>query len=233
MPVIPDRDIDCGEIYEQARRELIGLLQSSPAADLAAMVPATPAWSVHDVLSHLVGIAADLNAQAFDDDSDRWTAAQVESRANHSLSELAAEWDREAPLFEDGLRVFGYDLGSHFVGDLLQHVGDVRHALGLVHPADDETLAVALDSYFVTFEKSLEAAATGSVEISDGRDRWALGSGPVVASVTADRYELFRSLGGRRSAAQVRALTWSGDLDAVMPAVSAYPMPEAPIVELG
>ena len=134
MSVIPDRDVDCGEIYERARRELIGLLQSYPAEQLATLVPATPAWSVHDVVSHLVGITADLNAQAFDDDSDRWTAAQVASRANCSLSELAAEWDREAPLFEDGLRVFGYDLGSHFVGDLLQHVGDVRHAFGTRAP---------------------------------------------------------------------------------------------------
>jgi uncharacterized protein (TIGR03083 family) len=231
--MIPDRDVDCGEIYDLTRLELVTLLRSRPAEELATTVPATPAWTVHDAVSHLVGIAADLNAQAFGTDPDSWTAAQVKSREHDTLDQLADEWDREAPVFEAGLRIFGYDLGSHFVGDLLQHVGDVRHALGLTRPADDETLAVALDSYLVTFERALDSGAIGSVEISDGRERWTLGPGPVVASVTADRYELFRALGGRRSAGQVRSLQWSGDLDAILPMVSAYPMPADPIVEAG
>jgi uncharacterized protein (TIGR03083 family) len=231
--MIPDRDVDCGEIYELTRRDLIALLRSCRPEELDTMVPATPEWSVHDVLSHLVGIAADLNAQSFGGDPDAWTAAQVKSRAHDTVDELAAEWDREAPRFEDGLRLFGYDLGSHFVGDLLQHVADVRHALGLAHPEDNETLSVALDAYLVTFEKSLEESAIGSVELSAGRGHWTLGSGPVVASVTGERYELFRALGGRRTAPQVRALKWSGDIDVVLPAVSPYPMPSAPIVEAG
>ena len=231
--MIPDRDVDCGQLYERARCELVERLRACRPEELATMVPATPAWSVHDVLSHLVGIAADLNAQAFGGDPDDWTAAQVESRAHDTVAELAAEWDREAPKFEDGLRLFGYDLGSHFVGDLLQHVADVRHALGLAHPDDDETLAVALDAYLVTFEKALDTAAIGSVELSDGRERWTLGPGSVVASVTGERYELFRALGGRRNADQVRALHWNGDADAVLPVVSAYPMPSDPIVEVG
>ena len=231
--MIPDRDVDCDQIYEHARCELVARLRACRPEELATMVPATPEWSVHDVLSHLVGIAADLNAQAFGGDPDSWTAAQVKSRAHDTVDELAAEWDREAPTFEDGLRLFGYDLGSHFVGDLLQHVADIAHALGLAHPGDDETLAVALDAYLVTFEKALEQAATGSVEISDGREHWTLGSGPVVASVSGERYELFRALGGRRHVEQVRALRWSGDVDVVLPVVSPYPMPVEPIVEVG
>ncbi len=230
--MIPDRDVDCGEIYERTRRSLITLLRSCNAEQLATTVPETPAWSVHDVVSHLVGIAADLNAQEFGGDPDSWTDAQVRSRGRRSLDELADEWDREAPQFEDGLRLFGYDLGSHFVGDLLQHVGDLRHALGLARPDDDETLAVALDSYLVTFEKSLEGAAVGAVDVGDGRDHWTVGSSPVIASVTADRYELFRTLGGRRSVGQMRALAWRGEVDAVLPFVSAYPPPTEPVLEV-
>ena len=40
-------------------------------------------------------------------------------------SDVVAAWDHEAPTFEDGLRLFGYQVGNHFVGDLL-HPPDRR-----------------------------------------------------------------------------------------------------------
>ena len=49
-----------------------------------------------------------------------------------------------------------------------------------------------------------------------------MGTGPVVASVVADPFELFRCLGGRRTDEQVRALGWSGRPEVVLPYVSAY-----------
>jgi hypothetical protein len=182
--------------------------------------------------SLILGIAADLNARNFGDgDADQWTAAQVQSRRHDTVADLADEWDREAPTFELGLRVLGYEIGSHYVADLLQHAGDVRHALRLSRLADDDALAVALDFYLITFEEALEHAGLGAVEISVGPEHWILGTGETIASVTADRYEAFRSLGGRRSEAQVRALPWRGDLDMILPVVSRYPLPEAPIIE--
>lgn len=47
------------------------------------------------------------------------TASQVQSRRNDTVADLADEWDREAPTFEEGLRVLGYKIGSHYVADLL------------------------------------------------------------------------------------------------------------------
>jgi uncharacterized protein (TIGR03083 family) len=232
LEMVPARSVDCGEIYELKRRELVELLRSLRTAELTLTVPATPEWSVRDVLSHVVGIAADLNARNFGDgDADQWTAAQVVSRRNDTVADLADEWDREAPTFELGLRVLGYEIGSHYVADLLQHAGDVRHALRLPRLADDEALAVALDFYLIAFEEALERAGLGAVEISVGPEHWILGTGETVASVTADRYEAFRSLGGRRSEAQIRALPWRGDLDTILPVVSRYPLPEALIIE--
>ena len=229
--MVPTRDIDCGEIYERKRRELVALLTECGAEELAQTVPATPAWSVRDVLAHVVGVAADLNAQDFGTgDPEAWTSAQVAARRDKSVADLGREWDREAPMFEEGLRLFGYELGCHYVGDLLQHTGDVRHALGLTRPADDEALVVALDLYLMSFDDSLTDAQLGAVEITVDPEHWTLASGPVVASISADRYELFRSLGGRRSENQVRALQWSGDVDAIVALVSRYPMSPAPIV---
>jgi Mycothiol maleylpyruvate isomerase N-terminal domain len=63
LEMVPARSVDCGEIYELKRRELVELLRSLSTDELAITVPATPVWSVRDVLSHVVGIAADLNAR--------------------------------------------------------------------------------------------------------------------------------------------------------------------------
>src|SRR5690242_12321252 len=129
--MVPERDVDCAALYEQERRKFIALQRSLDDAGRATPVPATPGWTVHDVLAHVVGITADLNAAEFGSgDPDAWTAAQVDTRRDRTVDELAAEWDREADRFETGLRLFGYEIGSHYLGDLLQHVADVRHALG-------------------------------------------------------------------------------------------------------
>jgi len=229
--MIHERDADCAALYERQRVELIGLIRSLSVDQLRTPVPATPAWSVRDVMAHVVGITADLNAQDFGSgDPDEWTAAQVRSRSTRSVDELAAEWERESSRFEDGLRAFGYEMGSHFLADLLEHGQDVRSALGLERLADDDTLAVALDHYLDTFHLALGAAGA-SVVVRVVNDEWTLGSGPVVARLTAGRFDAFRCLGGRRSAAQVRALDWTGNVVAVLPFVSPYGLPAEDLVD--
>jgi uncharacterized protein (TIGR03083 family) len=224
--VIAERAADCGALYRAKRRELLALAHTLTADELATTVPATPAWSVHDVIAHLVGITADLNALRFDDpDPDAWTARQVRERRTATVADLEREWEAEADRFEEGLRLLGYELGSHYVGDLLQHTQDVRAALGRGPIADDEALAVALDFYVDHFSQALVASGAGAVEVRTGDEAWTAGAGAVVASVEADRLELFRAFGGRRAEAGVRALSWTGDVDRVLPFVSAYPMP--------
>jgi uncharacterized protein (TIGR03083 family) len=231
--VIVERQVDCGRLYGEKRLELMALVRSLTADERATMVPATPAWSVQDVVAHVVGIAADLNALRFggDDDPDAWTAAQVSTRRGRSVAELDDEWEREAVRFEEGLRLLGYETGSHFVGDLLQHSQDVRAALGRDRLDDDEALAVGLDHYLDTFHTTLTTAAAGSVVVSVEGETWTLGAGPEVASLATSRFELFRTLGGRRSAAQVAALAWSGSPEAVLPFVSPYPLPISDLVD--
>ena len=227
--MVPERDIDPADLYEQERVALVATLRAAPTEHLTRTVRATPAWTVQDVLAHVVAITADLNAQRFDGatDGDAWTAHQVASRRGASLDDLAAEWDREAPQFEEGLRLFGYSFGAHYLGDLLQHTGDVRTTLGIDATRDDDTIAVALDFYLESFEATLAEAAVGAVEVRSGTERWSLGPGPLVATVTAPRYELFRSLGGRRTLDQIRSLDWTGDTARVVGLVSRYPPPTA------
>lgn len=48
---------------------------------------------------------------------------------------------------------------------------------------------------------------------------------------SGSRFEIFRTLGGRRSKAQVRALEWTGDIDRVLPVLSRYPLPSTDIAD--
>jgi uncharacterized protein (TIGR03083 family) len=221
--VIAERPADCGALYRAERRELLDLLRPLPAAALQTAVPATPAWSVHDVVAHLTGITADLNALRFDVATpEDWTARQVGERRGSSLAELEDEWEREAPRFEEGLELLGYELGSHYVGDLLQHSQDVREALGEAPVDDDLALAVALDFYVDHFSQGLVAGEVGAVEVRVGDEAWTAGAGEVVATLVAERLPLLRAFGGRLDEDPVRALSWSGDVDAVLPFVDAY-----------
>lgn len=226
--MVPERDVDPANLYEQERVAFLALLRSLTPDALAQTVPATPDWAVRDVLAHVVGITADLNAGRFDADvSDEWTGRQVNSRRDKSIDEMAAEWDHEAPTFEGGLRLFGYSFGAHFLGDLMQHMGDVHAAIYESPVRDDESVTVALGFYLESFEETLAETSLGAIQFQGGDETWTVGSGDVVASVTATQYELLRALGGRRTPAEIRSLVWTGGavVDDIVPLVSRYPAP--------
>jgi len=230
--MVPERSVDPAALYERERLAFLTRLRPLPVELLTSRVPATPDWSVRDVVAHVVGIAADLNAQRFGDgNSDAWTFAQVDARRDRSLAELAAEWAREAPTFETGLRLFGYDFGAHYLADLLQHVADVEAALGRPPARDDLALEVALDFYLGSFEETLVEENLGALQVQVGDESWILGRGDVVASVAARRYELFRALGGRRTRTEIAGLGWSGAAEPFLGRVSRYPMPTASLGE--
>jgi hypothetical protein len=230
--VISERDVDCGQLYRSVRERLIATLREQPEGAWHRAVPATPSWRVADVLAHLVGLVADLNAGRFGEgNGDQWTAAQVAARRDRTVEELVGEWQLESPLFEDGLRLFGYELGCHFLADALAHEADIHHALRRPGLPDDLALAVGLDWYLDVAHRSLREAAMGSVLVQVGGERFRLGPGETVAEVHLGRFEAFRSLGGRRSASQLRNLPWRGDAEPVLAVLSAYPLPEGDLDE--
>jgi uncharacterized protein (TIGR03083 family) len=222
--------VDCGELYERLRRELIGLVTGLDTDALAVEVPATPGWQVRDVVAHVVGIAADLNAQRFGpEDPDGWTRRQVEERRSRALEEIVEEWDTEAPRFEEGLRLLGYEIGSHYVADLHAHVQDVRSALGLEAERDRTAVLVSLDFYLHSLDGALRSAERGAVEIAVDGESHVAGAGKVRASLRGDPFEVLRALSARRSRDQIRALDWSGDVDAVLDLLARYPLPARPL----
>jgi uncharacterized protein (TIGR03083 family) len=225
--------IDTAALYARKRAELVDLVRGLPVERLELRIPATPDWRVRDAFAHVVGITADLNAGTFGDRSDpeAWTEAQVEARRSRTIDEIASEWERESAAFEGGLRLFGYELGSHYVGDLHAHLQDVRAALALPADRDPVTVLVALDFYLGSTDTALRAADVGAVEIVADEEHHVVGGGPPVATLRATPFEVLRTLSGRRSRAQIAAMAWTGDRDRVLTSLSRYPLPETDLFD--
>jgi len=211
--------VDTGDLYEGLRRRFVSLVTGLSDDALARPVPATPAWSVRDVFAHVGGLAADINALRIpgaDDEggAEAWTNRQVERGRGRTVAELAVEWEVEGPRFAEGLRMFGYEFGCHFVADLHAHVQDVHGALGLARLDDDDLVAVALDHYLGFVDGLLVQAGWGSLVVTAGSETHRLGGdAPHAAAVAGAPFELLRMFAARRSLDQIRALAWTGDVD--------------------
>ena len=219
-------EIDCGALYETLRTEFITLVLSLDADGLNRTVPATPDWSARDALAHVVGLTEDLNAGNLGgDDPNAFTRAQVDRHRHSPIDEVIRAWDREAPAFEDGLRLFGYQVGNHFVGDLFIHFVDVLVATDRSIDRTSVAMWVSLDWYLDSLEAGIDELRLGALEIVTPPERRVLGHGETLATVTAEPFEILRACAGRRSMAQVAAFGWTGDRARFLPHVSRYEFP--------
>ncbi len=234
--------IDPGQLYEVVRQRLIATTRSLADDQLLTFVPAAPQWRVRDVLAHVVGLVTDLNAQhlpaADDVGGAAWGAAQVAVRHATPIGAMLSEWEREAPAFENGLRIFGYEEGSHFIGDLHAHHQDVRGALGLERDDDPTVVAVSLDHYLGFVHAILVDAHWGVLAVQASGEVRVLGTeaGSRRAQLAAPAFDVLRVFSARRSSAQIRRLRWRGDVDALVDLMAigfsgGYALPLADVVE--
>lgn len=167
------------------------------------------------MFGHVTGLVADLNASRLpgEEGPDAWSAAQVTARGALPIEAVLAEWEREAPAFADGLRLFGYEWGSHFFADLLVHLHDVQAALGLTLHREPLHLAIAIDHYTAFVAEALAARpGWGSVMVRSDDEEWPIGEGPVRLTIEGPADEVLRCLCARRSVRQMGRMT-TGDLD--------------------
>jgi hypothetical protein len=80
-------------------------------------------------------------------------------------------------------------------------------------------------SYRSWLDQRLRQAGLAGLVLTDGDREWPVGEGPPDGSVTADTYELFRMVSGRRTADQIRAYGWTTDPSPYLEIVSPYPLP--------
>jgi uncharacterized protein (TIGR03083 family) len=183
--------IDLGTSYRAARLRIADLVDN----DLAdRRVPATPAWTVHDVVSHLFGVMTDVSAGNLEGAATPpWTAAQVERCSEKMVAEVIEEWAGAASGFESFLSSPAGSNAGATVMDVHCHETDLRAALGLGPAIPDDVLAWAGESMRSAF--NAQVAAAGLPEIT----------------LDASDFELFRGRLGRRTRDEVTAFSWSAD----------------------
>lgn len=185
--------MDLGESYKAAR-ERISRLVAADDVDATLPVAATPGWTVHGVIAHVSGIAADASTGNMEGaPGEAWTAAQVARGAGRTLAELIAAWDESGPMLEGFLSSPAGEAASAAVMDVHTHEADLRLALGLAVAVPTEFLAWAGPSLRNGFAEAAAEAGLPAVE------------------VTASDYEWFRARLGRRTAGEVCEYEWSAD----------------------
>jgi uncharacterized protein (TIGR03083 family) len=218
------------DAYRSGHDRVAALVAGLGPAELARTVPACPDWTVHELVAHLAGTAADVATRhTAGMPGPAWAAAQLGARAGHTVEDLLAEWDEHAATAAEAIEDRRVPLGV--LHDLLVHEGDLVEALGADRPPWDgwagaARLVVRQVVRGIRGPHSLVVRSAGTEWRSpdDAGERRGASTAPHAArrsTVTVDFYELYRGLHSRRSRAQMRGWHWEGSPE---PWVDALPL---------
>ncbi|MGK2958254.1 MAG: maleylpyruvate isomerase family mycothiol-dependent enzyme [Acidimicrobiales bacterium] len=218
--------------HAEGRQRLSGFITGLDDAQLSTMTLACPKWDVRSLMGHVVGVAADMAEGNFPSgDVHEWIQAAVDAREGLNLSELLDEWDEVGPTIDTWLTNMPSMMGDLLIGDLVTHEQDIRGALGLPGAREGATYELAATGYLDALSGRIVGAGLPALLVRpDGTER-VLGEGDHGATVTASTFEILRSIGGRRTVAQISALGWEGDPAPYAVIFSNYEYPDQPIVE--
>lgn len=182
-------DAEATSAYLAVRQRVIDLVRSRPESDGDLVVPHCPAWTVRDLLAHLVGAPEDILAGRLEGvATDAWTQAQVDRHRGETLAQLADAWEATSGGFDAVLPMIPSPVNSQLVLDAVTHEHDLRHALGAPGARDDDAVTVAI------------GWALHNAERVDS------GLAARLLSFGLDGFDLLRVCSGRRSREQIAAL---------------------------
>lgn len=189
--------------YRQVRDNVTAWLGSYP--ELASTpVPACPGWTVRDLLAHLLELCWRV--------AKRWDRVTGELPAGTEDAEpdvLLELWRTTGELV-DRILDEGQDPRARvLIMDTLTHEFDIRQAIGLPVPVEHPAMRSALDTLVFGFDRSVREHGLPAILIRTHGGEWTVGDGPVDTTLTAGRYDLYRSLAGRRTHEQIAGLGWS------------------------
>ena len=175
-------------------------------------MPATPEWTVKDIVSHLAGTCSDILAGNIEGvATDPWTAAQVRARRDTGLDEVLEEWATAAPQVEAMASMFPADIGRQWIADVVTHEHDIRGALDEPGARAGTAMDVAIDFMGRHFTGAAAALGLTGLRVRVNGNEWASDEGSEKIVLTADPFEFARAVAGRRSLAQIRQMDWSDD----------------------
>lgn len=203
------------DAWRSAHRRVCDLVTQASPAELERPVPATPGWTARELVSHVVGLGADVLAgDEPDDHHAAWTQAQVDARHGRSGTELVEEWRGLA----DDLVSWMTAHGTRPLNDVLVHEQDLRGALRRAGARE----APGVDVVRRRMARRLTTAVGELPPLALVGPHWQwVSRGPVAEAATvveASDFDLLRALCSRRTAEQLRRWTTRGDVAAYLPA---------------
>lgn len=212
----PGEQVPNDVAYRHVRHNLTMLLGAhSDPDDLT--VPACPEWTIRDLVAHLIGISAFAIGRM----SGR--VRPERSSLGSDVTGLLGEWDRLGPQAERLIADRRGQRGSIMVMDAFTHELDVRYALGAPLPAEHPAFPRAFQVLLNGFSYSVIAHNLPAILIVVDGVEWQAGIGEPAATLTADRYDIYRALAGRRTHEQITQLGWSRDSHRWLPAFTWGP----------
>lgn len=194
-----------GIAYRGVRARVRRLVEGTDPAALQRVVPATPKWTGHDVLAHMVGVPNDVvNGRMEGLASESWTQAQVDARKLASIADLLAEWDEYTTQFEEMLSAAPGEIAGQAIFDAATHEHDLRNALGSTDARDSDAVGSGWD--WIVAARTRNGGAAICFVVEGGEQ--VSGVGDLIARVEAPQFELFRAVSGRRTAKEIAQYGW-------------------------
>ncbi|HEY7873781.1 MAG TPA: maleylpyruvate isomerase family mycothiol-dependent enzyme [Actinomycetota bacterium] len=198
--------MDLREAYGRVHERVLELLDED---DAGVEVPTTPGWTVKDLVAHLAGFfVAYKSGKGQEAFGPGWADEHVEARRDHSLQECIDEWTEHV---RDPGGLFESSLATVAVSDGLAHEQDLRTAVGRPGGRNDAGIVPSVEMALAFVEKKTAEEDLPPLRVvTDDIDR-TVGDGDPVATLHTSTFELFRTVHGRRTVDQVRAMKWEGD----------------------
>ena len=180
--------------YVALRARVIDLLRSAPESSGNIVVPCTPEWTVRQLTAHLVGVPEDVLAGRMEGvTTEAWTQAQVERYGHLALLDLADLFEASAPKIDAIIHNFPQPIISQFVMDAVTHEQDMRSALGVPGGRDSKAIEVGVGFFLNLFEAN-DPPLSAALE-----------------DTSVSRWDVLRSLTGRRTIEQMNSLGLDGE----------------------
>jgi uncharacterized protein (TIGR03083 family) len=220
------------EEYRNARLRMQALAEDLADADAGRIVGACPEWRVHDLFSHVAGVASDLSAGIRPTgDLQQWVDGHVDDRRQRGFGEIVAEWSASGPAYEAFLDAAAKPSWS-LTYDTIVHEHDLRAALGRPGERDTEGVrfGVELGMKLVRFDLANNDLPAFRLVLDSGEEMIA-GEGQPQLTLEASAFEALRLLGSRRTMDELRSAAFTGDLDRYLPGLAHMPLPAVALGE--
>ncbi|GAB2471898.1 maleylpyruvate isomerase family mycothiol-dependent enzyme [Jatrophihabitans fulvus] len=193
--------------WTASQQRVIELVEALSPDDAERIVPSCPDWTVRQLLSHMIGLDADVLAgNEPDDHNETWTAAQVEARAGDDIATLLDEWRA----MTEPMQRWMAENNPRPMGDCVIHEQDLRGALDRPGARDTPAQRMLFETVAgIVFDKIT------AKELEPPRlqgDTYEFGPEGADVVVRGSDFDLMRLVISRRSADQLRAMA-EGDIE--------------------